>query len=65
MKLVKRVTGFLSEVVVELKKSSWPTRSELIDSTTMVIVTVFILGMFVAFADFVFMRIVGVLIHGF
>ena len=65
MQLVKRVTGFLNEVVVELKKSSWPTRRELVDSTTIVIVTVLILGMFVALADFIFMRIVGVLIRGF
>ena len=52
---------FLHEVVVELKKSSWPTRQELIDSTLVVIVTVLILGLFVAFTDLVFVRIIAML----
>jgi preprotein translocase subunit SecE len=52
---------FLAEVMVELKKSSWPTRKELIDSTFVVIVTVLILGIFVALADLVFLRIIAFL----
>jgi len=61
---VLKVREFLSEVVVELKKSAWPTRQELIDSTIVVIVTVIILGLFVAFADVVFVRIVAMLTRG-
>ena len=49
------------EVWTELKKSSWPTRRELADSTIVVIVTILILGIFVALADLVFLRIVGML----
>jgi preprotein translocase subunit SecE len=56
-----RVRDFLAEVMVELKKSSWPTRKELIDSTLVVIVTVLILGIFVALADLVFLRIIAFL----
>ena len=56
-----RVRDFLAEVTVELKKSSWPTRKELIDSTIVVIVTVMILGVFVALADLVFLRIIAFL----
>ena len=56
-----RVRDFLVEVVAELKKSSWPTRKELIDSTLVVIVTVLILGIFVALADVVFLRIIAFL----
>ena len=58
---VSRIRDFLGEVAVELKKSSWPTRRELVDSTLVVIITVVILGMFVALADLVFVRIVGML----
>jgi preprotein translocase subunit SecE len=58
---VVKTKGFLTEVVVELKKSAWPTRRELIDSTIVVIVTVLALGLFVAFADLVFVKIVGLL----
>jgi preprotein translocase subunit SecE len=49
------------EVWTELKKSSWPTRKELIDSTIVVIVTILVLGIFVALADLVFLRIVALL----
>lgn len=59
--VVVKTQTFFNEVVVELKKSSWPTRKELIDSTMMVIVTMVILGVFVAFADFVFVKIIGML----
>ena len=56
-----RVRGFLNDVLAELKKSAWPTRKELVDSTVVVIITVLILGLFVAFADFVFLKIIGML----
>jgi len=59
--VVVKTQTFFNEVVVELKKSSWPTRKELIDSTLMVIVTMVILGVFVAFADLVFVKIIGML----
>jgi len=59
--LLTRTKNFFNEVLVELKKSAWPTRKELIDSTMIVIVTMVILGVFVAFADFVFVKIIGML----
>ena len=56
-----KVQEFVMEVWTELKKSSWPTRRELTDSTVVVIVTILILGIFVALADLVFLRIVVLL----
>jgi len=56
-----KVQEFVMEVWTELKKSSWPTRRELTDSTVVVIVTILILGIFVALADLVFLRIVAML----
>lgn len=58
-----KMREFMTEVVVELKKSSWPTRKELVDSTVVVILTLLVLGAFVAFADFVFLRIVSMLMR--
>jgi preprotein translocase subunit SecE len=55
------VREFLEEVAQELKRSSWPTRKELVDSTLVVILTVLILGVFVATADYVLVRIVRLL----
>jgi len=51
---IPKIREFLTEVFVELKKSAWPTRSELVDSTLVVLVTVIILGIFVSAADVVF-----------
>ena len=56
-----RLRDFLTEVTAELKKSSWPTRKELTDSTFVVIVTIVVLGVFVALADVVFLRIISFL----
>ena len=56
-----KVQEFVMEVWAELKKSSWPTRKELVDSTIVVIVTILVLGIFVALADLVFLRIVALL----
>ena len=59
--LVVKTKTFFAEVVTELKKSAWPTRKELLDSTLVVIVTMLILGAFVAVADLVFVKIIGIL----
>ena len=61
---VFKIREFLHEVTVELKKSAWPTRRELINSTIVVIITVIILGLFVAFADLIFVRAVSILTTG-
>ena len=56
---IEKTRTFFTEVMTELKKSSWPTRKELVDSTLVVIVTVLILGMFVWGADVVFVHIIN------
>jgi len=61
---VVRIRDFFTEVVAELKKSAWPTRKELIDSSLVVIMTVLILGMFVAGADIIIGRFVSMLTRG-
>ena len=52
---------FVTEVAAELKRSQWPTRKELIDSTLLVLVSMILLGMFVSFSDMVFLKIVQIL----
>ncbi len=61
---VVRVRDFFVEVIAELKKSAWPTRKELVDSSLVVIVTVLILGLFVAGTDIIVGRIVTMLTRG-
>jgi preprotein translocase subunit SecE len=57
-----KITKFISEVVVELKKVSWSTRSELIQSTQVVLLSTALLGLFIAVVDVVISQLVGVVI---
>lgn len=65
-KLKQAVTGvqtFLGEVQVELKKCTWPTRPELLESTVVVIVAILILGAAVGFSDLVLNLILRLVIR--
>lgn len=43
---------FIGETLGELQKATWPTRSELKESTLVVMVATLILGAYIALADF-------------
>ncbi|RLA93216.1 MAG: preprotein translocase subunit SecE [Deltaproteobacteria bacterium] len=45
------MTQFVREVKTELKKVTWPPRKETIDSTSVVIVLVFIIAIFLFIVD--------------
>ena len=49
---------FLGELIDELKKATWPTKTELRDSTVIVIVAAVILGLFTAISDFARVNVV-------
>lgn len=53
---------FLTDVRSELKKISYPTRSETIGSTTVVIVLVVIVSVFLALTDLFLVRLMGKII---
>ncbi|HNX52855.1 MAG TPA: preprotein translocase subunit SecE [Pontiellaceae bacterium] len=55
IELFKALKTFLSEVKIELKKCTWPTRQELFGSTMVVVISVVILGVFVGLSDTVLM----------
>ncbi len=54
----RSVRLFASELVGELQKASWPTKSELKDSTIVVIVACFLLGLFTSISDFALLNVV-------
>jgi preprotein translocase subunit SecE len=56
------ITEFLTDVRSELKKISYPTRSETIGSTTVVIVLVVIVSVFLALTDLLLVRLMGKII---
>jgi len=47
---------FYKETMAELKKASWPTKTELRDSTFVVLIATAILGSFIALTDFSLMN---------
>jgi preprotein translocase subunit SecE len=53
-----RLVGFLREVRQELAKVIWPTRSELITYSIVVVVTVVVLGSFIYVMDQLFARMI-------
>ncbi len=59
----RRVALFWSETIEELRKASWPDWLELRDSTTLVILTVIILGTLISVADFSFFELMTFFSH--
>ncbi len=53
----KRLKTFLSEVVAELKKTTWPSKSEVRGTTTVVIITMFIIATFLWIVDLILGRL--------
>lgn len=56
----RTVRIFASELVGELQKASWPTKTELKDSTIVVIVACLLLGLFTSVSDFALLSVVDV-----
>jgi len=54
--------AFCNDVVVEMKKTTWPTRQELFSSTIVVIVSAILLSVFVGVCDKVLMLVLSFLI---
>ena len=61
--MFQKIKRFLKEVKVELTKVTWPTPSELRATTTVVIITSFIMAVFIGIVDFGLAQIIGVLLR--
>ena len=51
MQFVTRIKTFVREVLAEFRKVTWPTRQELVNSTTIVIVVTVVLAFFLGGVD--------------
>ena len=60
--MIGKIKKFFTEVVVELKKVSWSTRKEVLDSAWVVIVSAVFLGVFIGTTDFVLSKLIGLII---
>jgi preprotein translocase subunit SecE len=48
---IQRISRYLQEVRVELKKTTWPSKADLISSTKVVLGTVIVVGVYVWLID--------------
>lgn len=61
--LVARIRGFYHEVVVEMKKVTWPTRPELYGATIVVITVCIGMTVVLALADWLFGQLISLLLR--
>ncbi len=55
----EQVVRFLKEVRTEMRKVNWPPRKEVVGSTIVVIVSVFILSFFLGLVDVTLQKLVS------
>ena len=53
---------FYRETIAELRKVSWPTRSEAIQLTRVVLIVIFVMGAFLGLLDYLFTQLFGLII---
>ena len=61
--MIKKITDFLREVKIEMKKVVFPSKDDLIGSTWVVIIVVLIISMFLGIVDLGLSKIVGLAIR--
>jgi len=59
MAATAKIRTFLDEVRTETKKVSWPKRSELRESTTVVVISVFIITALIGVIDLALNKVLG------
>jgi preprotein translocase subunit SecE len=57
-----RLALFMRETVGELRKVNWPTRQEAINLTTIVLIVIFVMSMFLGLLDIFFSRLFALLL---
>jgi preprotein translocase subunit SecE len=61
--MLTRVKEFTQDVLVEFRKVTWPSRPELINSTTVVIVVTVVLAFFLGGVDIGLTKLVERILH--
>ncbi|WP_428073460.1 preprotein translocase subunit SecE [Candidatus Avelusimicrobium aviculae] len=61
---MNKAISFLKQSVAELKKSTWLTRKEVVQSTILVAIVVAILAAYVSIIDFGLTKVLGLIVGG-
>ncbi len=62
--MLVKAKDFLTDVKVEVKKVTWPSRKEAIGGTMVVLVVVFLVALFLGILDTILSKIVESMISG-
>ncbi len=60
--MITKAIGFLAEVKAEVKKVTWPSRTEAMGGTAVVVVVVLLMALFLGIVDAILSKIVQSLI---
>jgi preprotein translocase subunit SecE len=60
--MLEQIAAFFKESYAELQKVTWISRKEVIGSTFVIIILIGIVSLFVTLIDFVFMKLVSLVI---
>jgi preprotein translocase subunit SecE len=60
--MVEKIIQFLKEVKIELRKVVWPTRKDTIASTSVVLVLVIIIAVFLGLVDLGLSRVIKLIL---
>ena len=59
---MKNIINFIGQTKEELKKVTWPNKKEIMRLTTIVIVSSFIVGVYLSAMDYIFTKLLGIII---
>ena len=59
---MEKIKNFFGEVKTEMLKVSWPTRQELMESTTVVIISMVAFAIIVGVIDLIFAYLIGLVL---
>ena len=62
VKKPNRIQKWWRETVGELRKITWPTKDEALNMTKIVIIVVLVTAVFLGVVDFIFSRLIGLLL---
>ncbi|MGP8154070.1 MAG: preprotein translocase subunit SecE [Smithella sp.] len=60
--MIQKITQFIKEAKIELKKVTWPTPKQTMASTAVVIILVFVLSVILGIFDFVLAKAVKLIL---
>jgi preprotein translocase subunit SecE len=61
---VNKIKAYIGEVLMEVKKVTWPTKNELVESTWIVMGFSLVCGMFIYAVDLAMGFVVDILLNG-